>query len=150
MAISAKNFRRMMNLYPPYLGAGVNADRVSDDFLEIDVSMPLRFYNRNYVGTHFGGSLYSMTDPFYMLMLMQYLGKDHYIWDKTASIDFKAPGKTRVFAQFRLSLAQIEEFRRLAQESDSAIYPEFEVRVTDEEGTLVALVKKTVYIKRKK
>jgi uncharacterized protein DUF4442 len=60
---------RFLGLYPPYLGAGIRVTRVSHDFREIDVQMGLRWWNRNYVGTHFGGSLYSMIDPSLMLMV---------------------------------------------------------------------------------
>ena len=68
---------RLLSLYPPYLGAGVRVTRVSDDLRTFEVEMKLRFYNRNYVGTHFGGSLYSMCDPFYMLILLEALGRDY-------------------------------------------------------------------------
>ena len=56
-------FRLMMNLYPPFLGAGIRVKRVTSDYREIDVEMGLHFYNRNFVGTHFGGNLLAMTDP---------------------------------------------------------------------------------------
>src|SRR6218665_3322789 len=69
----ASALRWRLNLYPPFLGAGVRVQRISEDFLEVDVAMRLRWFNRNYVGVHFGGSLYAMTDPFFMLMLMQCL-----------------------------------------------------------------------------
>ena len=77
---SAKKLQRWVNLYPPYLGAAVRVTHISDDFRNVEVEMPLRFYNRNYVGTHFGGSLYSMCDPFYMLMLINILGPDYIVW----------------------------------------------------------------------
>jgi len=65
--------------------AGIRVRRISADFQTIDVEMPLRFWNRNYVGTHFGGSLYSMCDPFFMVMLMENLGPDYIVWDKAAT-----------------------------------------------------------------
>ncbi len=89
-----------MTLYPPYLGAGVRVQHISADFRHVKVRMGLGWYNRNYVGTQFGGSLYSMVDPFFMLMLMENLGRDYIVWDKAASIDFIAPGKGPVFAEF--------------------------------------------------
>lgn len=72
--MKAALFKTMINLYPPYLGAGIRIARISNDYRDLLVRMKLRFYNRNYVETHFGGSLYAMIDPFYMLMLMQVLG----------------------------------------------------------------------------
>ena len=99
--------RWVLNLWPPYLGAGVRVTRLRSDWKEVDVEMKLRFWNSNYVGTHFGGSLYSMVDPFYMLMLIENLGRDYIVWDKSASVRFKKPGKGKVSASFRLSDEQI-------------------------------------------
>ena len=73
MISSAKTLKRLLNLYPPYLGAGVKITYSSDDWKEMHVSMSLRWYNKNAVNTHFGGSLYSMVDPHIMLMLMPLL-----------------------------------------------------------------------------
>ena len=94
----ARLLRWFLTLYPPYLGAGVRVQALSADFRHAKVRMGLGWYNRNYVGTQFGGSLYSMVDPFYMLLLMENLGRDYIVWDKAASIDFISPGKGPVFA----------------------------------------------------
>ena len=93
----ARLLRWVMTLYPPYLGAGISVQHMSADFRHVKVRMGLGWYNRNYVGTQFGGSLYSMVDPFYMLMLMENLGRDYIVWDKAASIDFVSPGKGPVY-----------------------------------------------------
>lgn len=106
--MNAKNLKRLLNIYPPYLGAGIHVDSISDDFRDVVVSMKLRWYNRNYVGTHFGGSLASMTDPFYMLMLMNILGKGYIVWDHSTRIRFIRPGRGRVVARFHLSQEQID------------------------------------------
>lgn len=74
--------------YVPFVGAGIRVTKVTPDFRQMEVKMKLKWYNKNYVGTHYGGSIYSMTDPFYMLMLIQILGKDYFVWDKAAH--FKA------------------------------------------------------------
>ena len=107
----AAGLRRGLLLYGPFLGAGVRVEELSADFRRVRVSMGMHWYNRNYVGTHFGGSLYSMTDPFYMLMLMNNLGRDYVVWDKSASIDFVRPGKGRVFAEFELTEAMLDEVK---------------------------------------
>ncbi|RMD74179.1 MAG: DUF4442 domain-containing protein, partial [Bacteroidetes bacterium] len=92
-----------LNLYPPFLGAGIRVRTISADYRRAVVEMPLRWYNRNYVGTHFGGSLYSMTDPLYMLMLMNVLGPDYIVWDQAATIVFRRPGRSTVRAEFELT-----------------------------------------------
>src|SRR3546814_3855988 len=87
---------------PPYLGTGIRGTRVSADFAEIDVQMGLHWYNRNALGTQFGGSLYAMVDPFLVLMTLQQIGDDYIVWDKGAQIDFVAPGRGTVYAKFRM------------------------------------------------
>ncbi|MFT5700028.1 MAG: hypothetical protein ACI8ZB_002898 [Desulforhopalus sp.] len=68
-------FRLIMNSWPPYLGAGVGVEAIGEDWRKIRVGMKLRWYNKNYLRSHFGGSLFSMTDPFFLLMLMANLGQ---------------------------------------------------------------------------
>ncbi len=138
----------MMNFWPPFWGAGIHIDHISKDFMEVDVSLKLRFWNRNYVGTAYGGSLYSMSDPFYMLMLINLLGKGYIVWDKGATIRFKRPGTTRVYAQFRLTPEQLQEFREELK-GKNKIEPVLTVYIKDEEGNLIAEVDKTLYIKKK-
>ncbi|KRW61714.1 DUF4442 domain-containing protein [Pseudomonas sp. TTU2014-080ASC] len=140
--------RWIMNLYPPYLGAGVWVRHISADFSEIKVEMPLRWYNRNYVRTHFGGSLYAMTDPFFMLMVMERLGRDYIVWDKAASIDFVAPGKGTVYADFRIDEALLDDIRQRTAGGEKYL-PELQVEVLDAAGDVVARVHKTLYVRLK-
>src|SRR5215467_6109581 len=148
LAAKGRKLRRFIRLYPPYLGAGVRVTHIAADFRRIEVEMPLRFYNRNYVGTHFGGSLYSMVDPFYMLMLMNILGPGYIVWDKAASIRFKKPGKGVMKASFHLSEEQIAEIRAAA-ETQPKVEPQFLVVIKDAEGDVVAEVDKLLYVKKK-
>lgn len=147
--MKASAFRWRINLYPPFLGAGIRVDHISDDYLAIDVSMGLRWYNRNYVGVHFGGTLYAMTDPFFMLMLMNVLGRDYIVWDQAAKIEFVSPGKGTVRARFRLTPADIARVRDEA-ESGAPLRPVFTVEVRDEQDAVVARVEKTLYVRKKK
>jgi len=139
---------KIINFWPPYLGAGVRVRNISSDVRVIDVEMRLRFWNRNYVGTHFGGSLYAMVDPFLMLMLIENLGREFIVWDKAASIRFKKPGKGTVRARFELSEEQIESIRKQANDSPK-VEPVFTVNIMDEENETVAEVVKTLYVRRK-
>lgn len=141
--------RWRLNFYPPFLGAGIRIHRVAGDFRHIHVSMNLRWYNRNYVGTHFGGSLYAMTDPFFMLMLIQNLGPHYIIWDKASTIEFVKPGRGRVHARFELTQERIEEVRAHVA-IEGKILPQFVVAVTDEQDDVVAQVTKTIYIRQKR
>lgn len=143
-----RHMRMMLNLWPPFLGAGIRVKRLTADWKEVDVEMKLRRWNANYVGTHYGGSLYSMTDPFFMVMLIENLGPDYIVWDKSASIRFKKPGKGTVSASFRLSDEQIEELRQALKTAEK-IERAFVVEVKDEAGTVIAEVEKLLHFRKR-
>lgn len=140
-------FHRTINIFGPYLGAGVKVESVTPDYSEITVQLKMHFYNRNYVGTHFGGSLYSMTDPWYMFMLMQRLGTGYMVWDKSASIDFLKPGTGTVRATFRLPDEELERIRAKVEAEKKTDWS-FEEVIVDEKGSVVARVRKVLYIRR--
>ena len=137
-----------VNLWPPFLGAGLRVKHISPDMQAIDVEMKLRWWNANYVGTHFGGSLFAMTDAFYMLMLMANLGRDYIVWDKAASIRYRRPGKSTVRAEFRLSNAQLDDIRENLKTLPK-YEPTFTVNVKDEQGVVIAEVEKLLHVRRK-
>ena len=148
LARKVRFLRWLLNFYPPYLGAGVKVRYISSDFREVRVSMGLKWYNRNYVRTQFGGSLYSMTDPFYMLMLMENLGRDYVVWDKAAHIEFISPGQGTVHAEFKIDEDMLNTIREHTAAGEK-YSPNYQVDVRDDHGTLVARVDKTLYIRRK-
>jgi len=114
----------------------------------VDVEMKLRFWNANYVGTHFGGSLFAMTDPFFMLMLMANLGRDYIVWDKAATIRYRKPGKGTVRAEFCLSDIQIDDIREKLNTLPK-YEPIFSVEVKDEAGVVIAEVEKLLHVRKK-
>lgn len=143
-----RNIRSFIRWYPPLLGAGIHVRHIRSDCREIVVEMKLRWWNTNYVGTHYGGSLYSMTDPFFMLMLLHNLGADYIVWDKAANIRFRKPGRGKVTAIFRLAQEQIEEIRRVL-ETQPKFEPVYRVEIRDDSGDVVAEVEKTLYVRKK-
>jgi len=145
---SSRALRRWINLWPPFLGAGIRIQHIAPDMKAIDVEMKLRFWNANYVGTHFGGSLFAMTDAFYMLMLMATLGREYIVWDKAASIRYRKPGKGTVRAEFRLSDSQIEDIREKLK-TVPKYEPVFTVEVKDEAGVVIAEVEKVLHVRKK-
>ncbi|HDS1682557.1 TPA: DUF4442 domain-containing protein [Pseudomonas putida] len=148
LARRARMLRWLLNFYPPYIGAGIRIQHISPDMRNIKVRMKLTRWNRNYVGTQFGGSLYSMVDPFYMLLLIEQLGREYIVWDKAASIDFIAPGKSTVYAEFHVDDALLDEIRRQTA-SGKKYLPRVQVDIRDEAGELVARVDKTLYVRLK-
>lgn len=139
---------KLMRFWPPFLGAGVRVKSFKPDYTEIVVQMKMYFWNRNYVGTHFGGSMYSMTDPYYMLMLMNLLGRDYIIWDKAATIRYKKPARGTIYATFSLSIEQIEALRQQVL-NEKKIQPEFIIPIINQQGEVVAEVVKTLSISQK-
>jgi acyl-coenzyme A thioesterase PaaI-like protein len=148
-AIGPARFLRLMSVYPPYLGAGVRVRRAEPDLSRVEVELRLTRWNRNFVGTHFGGSLYSMCDPFFMLMLMARLGPGYVVWDKSASIDFIRPGRGTVSVTFELPGARVQEIRREADRGDKVL-PRFDVTVVDGDGQPIASIQKVLYVRRKR
>ncbi|MBI3175881.1 MAG: YiiD C-terminal domain-containing protein [Chloroflexi bacterium] len=137
---------RWVNFYPPMLGAGIRSHYV--DERTIDVEMKLTAFNRNIVGVHFGGSLYAMCDPWFMLILMRALGGDYIVWDKAASIRFVSPGRGTVRAHFHIPQSRVDEIRAAA-DRDGKVEPTFSVDVLDAQGKVVAQVEKLLYVRRK-
>jgi hypothetical protein len=144
----SRALRRWINFWPPFLGMGIRIKRIAPDMKAVDVEMKLRFWNANYVGTQFGGSLFVMTDPFYMLMLMANLGRDYIVWDKAASIRYRKPGKGTVRAEFRLSDSQIDDVREKLKTLPK-YEPVFNVEVKDETGVVIAEVEKIIHVRKK-
>ena len=146
--IRQKFLEKAINYYGPFVGAGVKLEEMTKDYRYAKVTMPLTFYNKNYMGTQFGGSLYSMVDPWYMLMLIKNLGSNYIVWDKAAHIQFKKPGRGKVHAEFKLTPEIIEEIKTYVDSNTKMDYS-FKVEVKDAEGKLVCEVDKVVYIRKK-
>jgi acyl-coenzyme A thioesterase PaaI-like protein len=145
---SSHALRRWINLWPPFLGAGIRIKHIAPDMKAVDVEMKLHWWNANYVGTHFGGSLFAMTDAFYMLMLMHHLGDAYTVWDKAATIRYRKPGRGKVRAEFRLTEAQISDIREKL-ETLPKYEPVFTVEVRDEQRVLIAEVEKLLYVRKR-
>lgn len=144
----AEALRARVNTYPPYVGAGIVVTHLADDPSEIRVEMPLTEANTNLVGTHFGGSLYAMVDPHLMILLIRRLGPEYVVWDKAAGIDFRQPGRGRVHATIRVTDEEVEAIRAATADGRKHL-PEWTLEVLDEEGRVVASVRKTLYVRRR-
>ena len=146
--IPKKSLFRWINFYPPFLGAGIRVKHVNHDEDAVEAEMKLRFWNKNYVGTHYGGSLYSMCDPFFMLILMRKLGKEYVVWDKAAQIRFIKPGKGTVRARFHIPDTKIKSIKSDLEISDRSDYI-FTASVVDEQNNIVAEVEKLIYVRKR-
>ncbi|MFR9675690.1 DUF4442 domain-containing protein [Streptomyces sp. TR06-5] len=141
--------RRVLAWWPPYRAAGIKVLHIADDWSRARVRLRLGRLNRNYFGTHFGGSLYSMSDPFYALLAVNRLGRDYIVWDKAGEIEYVSPGRGDVFAEFSLPEERLEEIRAETAAGEKAL-PWFATEVRAADGTVVARVRKQLYVRRKR
>lgn len=148
LPIAKHRLLKLYNLWPPFVTAGISCVHATADLREIDMQLVERPWNRNYVGTHFGGSLYSMADAPYMIMVMENLGDGYIVWDKAATIRFKKPGLGTVTARFRVTQEQIDEIRAAA-EAGAPIDRTLTVSIKDRQGVVVAEVDKVLYVRKK-
>lgn len=139
---------RLLNFYPPYFGARIRVVEVDPSGHRYVVAMNLSRFNRNYFGSHFGGSLYSMCDPWFALILAESLGPDFVVWDKAATIRFRKPGMGRVTATFALDAQEIARVRAAALAAPK-FEPVYQAQVVDARGVVVAEVEKTLYVRRR-
>jgi acyl-coenzyme A thioesterase PaaI-like protein len=146
--VSASTLRRVLNIWPPFLFAGIRVRALSADYHHARVELRQHWYNRNFVGTHFGGSLFAMTDPFWMIMTMQALGSGYIVWDKAADIEFVKPGRGAVAAEFQLDDDVLALIRDATADGGKCLHW-FATDVTDGEGDVVARIRKQVYVRRK-
>jgi acyl-coenzyme A thioesterase PaaI-like protein len=146
---SARWLRLRMNLWPPYLGAGIRVEHIAPDFRSATVALRARRLSRGFYGTHFGGSLYAMADPFFALMVLHNLPSDYVVWDQSASIEFLAPGRGRVWARFELGEDDLAHIRAMTANGDKHLHL-FRVDVRDDEGLVIAHVEKIVYVRRRR
>ncbi len=140
---------RLLNVYPPFVGAGIRIEEVAPDLRTFATRLRLTRLNGNWVGTHFGGSLFAMTDPFFMLILIEALGPDYVVWDKAATIRFRRPGRGTVRARMHVDEARVDEIRAAADRGEK-VEPTFDVAVTDEQGEVVAEIHKVLHVRRRK
>lgn len=138
-----------INTYAPYVGASIKVEHIDLDQGLCVVNMGLNALNKNIVGTQFGGSLYSMVDPFYMLILMHQLGSSYVVWDKSSQINFISPAHSKVTARMKVPSAEIAMIQELAKEGD-AVFREYSTDIVDDHQKVIATVTKTIYIRLRK
>jgi acyl-coenzyme A thioesterase PaaI-like protein len=145
---SHAGMRRMLNIWPPFLFSGIRILEISKDFRHAKVQLKKKVLTSNYVGTLFGGSLFAMTDPFYMVMVLKNLGKDYIVWDKRSEIEYVSPGKSSVVAEFHIWDEDLDEIKREVA-TNGKYLKWFEVDIKSADGKVVAIVKKQIYIRMK-
>jgi len=137
-----------MNLWPPFLFSGIRVEAIADDWRYARVRLKLRWYNRNYVKTQFGGALFAMVDPFWMILTLEALRHEYIVWDKAGEIEFIAPGRSDVIAEIRIDDAMLAEIRAATASGDKHLrWCDTEIKT--ESGELIARVRKQIYVRCK-
>ncbi len=146
--LSPKLLKMVLNLWPPFRCSGIKVIFISQDFRLCKVILKHHWYNRNYVSTHFGGTMFAMTDPFFMLILLRNLGKNYIVWDKAAQITYIKPGKGTISASFSFSETELTDIRNKADLEPKYVFNKT-VEIFNAEGEIFASVVKTLFVKRK-
>lgn len=148
-SLRSRATRLAFNFFPAYRGTGARISYIAADWREVRIRLPLSLRTRNYVGTIFGGSMYGAVDPIYMVMLIRNLGPRYVVWDKSASIRFRRPGRSTLYARFVIDQAELDAIRE-ALETERAIDRTYRVDLADRDGVVHAEVEKVIHIRRRK
>lgn len=146
--MNATTLVRLLRWWPPFLFAGIRPMRIAPDFRQAEVVLHQRWYNLTNLGVHFGGSLFAMADPFYVIMLTNILGSAYYVWDRSATIEFLKPGRGSVSARFEVDEDTLAVIRANTAAGDK-FFPRFTVDIVDSQGDIAAKVIKTLYVRKK-
>lgn len=142
------SIKTALNIWPSYLFSGIRVKSISANFKSVHVQLRKRFFNLNYVGTHFGGNLYAMVDPFYMLMVMRNLGDKYFVWDIAAKINFIKPGNNTVYCKMEITEEDLKEIESATSTGDKYIKT-FSALILSDTNEIVCEVEKRVYIRLK-
>lgn len=148
-SVRTRLMRFAFNFFPCYRRTGARLTYIARDFTEVRVKLPLNWKTRGYWGTTFGGSMYGAIDPVLLVMLARRLGPDYVVWDKAATMEFKKPGRSTLYARFRIEDAEIEELRRLL-EREPKLERVFWVDLVDAAGTVHATFSKTLHLRTRR
>ena len=148
-SLKTRLFRWSFNFFPAYRRTGGRITYIAGDLHEIRVKLPLNWKTRNYVGSIFGGSMYGAVDPIYMIMFIKLLRPKYIVWDKAATIRFRKPGRTTLYARFTVAKQEIEAIRRELSHEPS-LERTYHIDLVDSEGVVHVSFEKNIYIEHKR
>ena len=140
--------RWRLNFFPAFRRTGARVTYIAASLREIHLELPLNWKTRNYVGTLFGGSMFAAVDPVYMVMYIRLLGRDYIVWDKSATIRYRQPGRSKLEARFEITETELESVRRELEHLES-LERTYEIDLIDQSGMVCATVQKILYFRKK-
>lgn len=139
-------FKVGFNLSPMYRRSTARIIYVSDDLKTVRIKIPISYKNKNYIGSIFGGSLFSAVDPIPMIQLMTIFKEEYIVWDKSAHIRFKRPAKENMYANFEFTTEEIEDIQKKVHENKEVEHSKTTL-ITNKTGDIVYCeVTKLIYI----
>ncbi len=145
----ASLFKWGFNLSPMYRSTTAKITNVTDDLLEVRIKIPINYRNRNFVGSIFGGSLFSATDPIFMIQLMWILGKEYVVWDKAATITYKKPAHENAYCSFTLNDEILDTIKKEVA-ANGEMNLKLNTHIHSDKGAVFCTLDKTLYIATKK
>lgn len=145
----AKLFKFGFNVAPMYRRSSARIIHVSDDLMYVKIKLPISYRNMNYVGSIFGGSMFASVDPIPMVQLINILDSEYVVWDKSAEINFKAPARETLYAEFSYSQAELEAIKRQVAENGETEIIKTTVLTNQDSSKVFCQVDKTIYIASK-
>lgn len=141
--------RWLFNLFPATRRTSMRILYIASDWMEVKIKLPYNWKTKNYHGTMFGGSMYAAIDSPYLVMLTKVLGDGYMVWDKSATIRFRKPAKTHLYATFLIDQQEIDTIRTILLEKDKVdrVYP---IELKDNKDVVYASFEKTLHIKTHK
>lgn len=141
-------FKILFNISPMYRSTGGRLMEVNDTFQYVKLKLSLNYKTKNYVGTLYGGHMYSCVDGIYMVQLINILGNKYVVWDKSATIKFKRPGNKTLYAEFNITDDFINKIKYEIEKNKEKDF-KLMVFLKDGEGKVYAEIEKTIYIASK-
>ena len=139
-------FKHGFNLSPMYRRSTGRVTWVSEDLSHITIKLPINYKNRNYVNSIFGGSMFSSVDPIPMVQLINILGEDYVVWDKSAEVYFKRPARETLYADFIYSDEEIEAIKKDVEENKEITITKNTQLMDKDKSKVFCEVRKTIYI----
>ncbi|WP_162599957.1 DUF4442 domain-containing protein [Nocardioides solisilvae] len=145
--LTPDQLREHLNRWPTFAAQRITVEEIAPDWTRAVVRADLTPENANFFGTAFGGTLFSMIDPFVVILAAQQLGPAYVVWDKAVEIDFLRPGTGPVTARVEMPVEQVERLREETAEGKRVLRV-FPVDLVADDGTVVARQERTLYVRR--
>ncbi|MEW8030135.1 MAG: DUF4442 domain-containing protein [Candidatus Thiodiazotropha sp.] len=142
-------FKYGFNFSPMYRRSTAKITYVSKDLLNVKIKLPISYKNKNYIGSIFGGSLFSSVDPIPMVQLINLLEHKYIIWDKSAQIIFNIPARDDLYAEFTFNEEELNQIREQVEKDNETVIVKTTCLTNKDQTKVFCEVRKTIYISKK-